>query len=101
MNEPIKKQIFIGGEGYSGKHLKKLYEREMKLRPKIIYKLGDPESGYLPTEQDLADFKILLQQQAHDPLASIIVHTAAEAALIKPGGWAERLMKRYLRREKR
>jgi hypothetical protein len=42
--------------------------------PKIIYKLGDPTNGYMPTQDDLIDFRTLLQQQAHDPLGTIIYH---------------------------
>lgn len=44
------------------------------ITPKIIYKLGDPQNGYMPTQDDLIDFRTLLQQQAHDPLGTIIYH---------------------------
>lgn len=44
------------------------------ITPKTIWKLGDPQNNYMPNEQELADFRQLLQAQAHDPLASIITH---------------------------
>lgn len=42
--------------------------------PKIIYKLGDPANQYMPSAEDMLDFRALLQAQAHDPLAAIITH---------------------------
>jgi hypothetical protein len=44
------------------------------ITPKVIYKLGDPQNGYMPTTEDMTDFRALLQAQAHDPLAAIITH---------------------------
>jgi len=44
------------------------------ITPKVIYKLGDPNNGYMPTTEDLTDFRALLQAQAHDPLAAIVTH---------------------------
>lgn len=44
------------------------------ITPKVLYKLGDPNNGYMPTTEDLMDFRALLQAQAHDPLAAIVTH---------------------------
>lgn len=44
------------------------------ITPKTIWKLGDPQNGFMPNEQELHDFRMLLQAQAHDPLSSIITH---------------------------
>ena len=44
------------------------------ITPKVIWKLGDPVNGYMPSQDDLMDFRTLLQAQAHDPLAAIITH---------------------------
>ena len=57
----------------------KLREAQMAISdsmitPKIIYKLGDPVNGYMPSQEDILDFRTLLMAQAHDPLAAIITH---------------------------
>lgn len=44
------------------------------IHPKIIYKIGDPYNGYMPTDDDLTTFKNLLLSQNNDPLAAIIMH---------------------------
>lgn len=44
------------------------------ITPKIIWKLGDPNYNWMPNNQQLHDFRQLLQDQAHDPLSAIVTH---------------------------
>ncbi len=48
------------------------------ITPKQIWKLGDPQNGYMPNEEDLDDFRQLLVESAHDPLSSIVTHYALQ-----------------------
>ena len=56
------------------------------ITPKIIYKLGDPANGYMPTQEDMIDFRTLLTQQAHDPLATIIYHYGLQLDMVGATG---------------
>jgi len=44
------------------------------ITPKVIWKVGDPQNNYMPNDAELHDFRQLLQDQAHDPLAAVITH---------------------------
>lgn len=56
------------------------------ITPKIIWKLGDPANGYMPSQDDLLDFRTLLQSQAHDPLAAIVTHYGLELEYVGANG---------------
>jgi len=55
---------------------------DQQITPVQLWKLGDPASGYMPTDQDLADFRDLLLSGAHDPLFTIVSHGAVSLDLI-------------------
>lgn len=52
------------------------------ITPKVIWKLGDPDHHYMPNEQEMHDFRMLLQAQAHDPLAAVITHYGLQVDVI-------------------
>jgi len=52
------------------------------ITPVQLWKIGSPESGYMPTADDLNDFRALLQAGAHDPLFTIVSHAAVQLELI-------------------
>jgi hypothetical protein len=55
---------------------------DQQITPVQIWKLGDPASGYMPTESDLHDFRTLLQAGAHDPLFTLVSHAAVNLELV-------------------
>jgi len=55
---------------------------DQQITPVQIWKLGDPASGYMPTEEDLADFRNLLLAGRHDPLFTIVSHGALQLDLV-------------------
>lgn len=55
---------------------------DQQITPVQIWKLGDPASGYMPTEEDLDDFRALLLNSAHDPLFTIVSHGAINLELV-------------------
>jgi hypothetical protein len=56
------------------------------ITPKQIWKLGDPQNGYMPTDEDLADFQKLLESGAHDPLFAIVTHYGLTLDLVGATG---------------
>jgi hypothetical protein len=50
--------------------------------PLRIFKLGDPNSGWLPDEEDEAAFAEMLSMAEADPLAAIIMHHNVTAELV-------------------
>jgi hypothetical protein len=50
--------------------------------PLRIFKLGDPNSGWLPDEEDEAAFAEMLSMAESDPLAAIIMHHNVTAELV-------------------
>lgn len=50
--------------------------------PLRIFKLGDPNSGWLPDEDDQAAFAEMLSMAEADPLAAIIMHHNVSAELV-------------------
>lgn len=50
--------------------------------PLRIFKLGDPNSGWLPDEDDEAAFAEMLSMAESDPLAAIIMHHNVSAELV-------------------
>jgi hypothetical protein len=55
---------------------------DQQITPIQLWKLGDPASGYMPTEEDLQDFRNLLLAGRHDPLFTIVSHGALALDLI-------------------
>lgn len=54
--------------------------------PRWVYKLGDPQNGYMPSEEDLEDFRQLLINGAHDPNFAIITHYGLQIDVIGSSG---------------
>ena len=52
------------------------------ITPVQLWKLGDVASGYMPTDEDLNNFRALLMAGAHDPLFTIVSHSAVSLELI-------------------
>lgn len=52
------------------------------ITPVQLWKLGDVASGYMPTDDDINNFRALLQAGAHDPLFTIVSHSAVSLDLI-------------------
>lgn len=55
---------------------------DQQITPIQIWKLGDPASGYMPTEEDLDDFRQLLLNGTNDPLFTIVSHGAVNLELV-------------------
>lgn len=55
---------------------------DQQITPVQIWKLGDPGAGYMPTEEDLEDFRTLLINGLHDPLFTIVSHGAINLELV-------------------
>lgn len=55
---------------------------DQQITPVQIWKLGDPATGYMPTESDLEDFRQLLLAGRHDPLFTIVSHGAVNLDLV-------------------
>ena len=55
---------------------------DQQITPVQIWKLGDPASGYMPTEEDLNDFRTLILAGQHDPLFTIVSHGALQLELV-------------------
>jgi len=55
---------------------------DQQITPIQIWKLGDPASGYMPTEEDLEEFRSLLLNGTHDPLFTIVSHGAINLELV-------------------
>lgn len=55
---------------------------DQQITPVQIWKLGDPASGYMPTEEDLQDFRQLLLAGRHDQLFTIVSHGALDLDLV-------------------
>jgi len=56
------------------------------ITPKQIWKLGDPQNGYMPTDDDISDFIQLLQASAHDPMFAIVSHYGLQFEMIGATG---------------
>jgi len=56
------------------------------ITPKQIWKLGDPQNGYMPSDDDIADFIRLLQSSAHDPLFAIVTHYGVQLDMVGASG---------------
>lgn len=56
------------------------------ITPKLIWKLGDPQYNWMPNEQQLHDFRMLLQAQAHDPLSAIVTHYGLQVDVVGYNG---------------
>lgn len=52
------------------------------ITPVQLWKLGDVASGYMPTDEDINNFRALLMAGAHDPLFTIVSHSAVSLDLI-------------------
>jgi hypothetical protein len=55
---------------------------DRQITPIQLWKLGDVAAGYMPTDSDLSDFRNLLLQSVHDPLFTIVSHSAIALDLI-------------------
>lgn len=55
---------------------------DQQITPAQIWKLGDPANGYMPTTADLENFRALLQAGKHDPLFTIVTHSAVNLDLV-------------------
>lgn len=55
---------------------------DQQITPVQIWKLGDPAAGYMPTEEDLDDFRNVLLNGNHDPLFTIVSHGAINLELV-------------------
>jgi len=52
------------------------------ITPRQIWKMGDPQNGYMPNDDDLDDFRALLKQSAHDPNFAIVTHYGLQLELV-------------------
>lgn len=55
---------------------------DQQITPVQIWKLGDVANGYMPTAEDLQDFRALLLAGRHDPLFTIVSHAAVNLELV-------------------
>lgn len=56
------------------------------ITPKLIWKLGDPDHHYMPNDQELHEFRQLLEAQAHDPLGAIVTHYGLQLDVVGYNG---------------
>jgi len=57
----------------------------------VIYKLGDEKRGYMPTDQDLQDFRDLLESSIDDMDSVLITHYACDVELVYIPRWIIKL----------
>lgn len=55
---------------------------DQQITPVQLWKLGDSAAGYMPTEADLDAFRSLLLSGTHDPLFTIVTHSAVNLDLV-------------------
>lgn len=55
---------------------------DQQITPVQLWKIGDPANGYMATDQQLNDFRNLLQSGAHSPNFAIVTHSAVNLELI-------------------
>lgn len=55
---------------------------DQQITPAQLWKLGDPASGYMPTQDDLDDFRNMLIESRHDPIFNLVTHGAVNLDLV-------------------
>jgi hypothetical protein len=55
---------------------------EQQITPVQLWKIGDPASGYMPTDEDLDQFRETIMAGRQDPLFTLVTHGAVNLDLI-------------------